>query len=107
MALSIIPEDDLQSAAAEAIVASTAAKDVPVVAQQDALARQLMLWFKRDFFSWVCPAARPNQAVFPALAFILVSMSRRHLQWGSQPCCCRNAHPSNKRLRLHFDPSHR
>ena len=60
MALSIIPEDDLQSAAAEAIAASTAAGDVPVVAQQDALARQLLLWFKRDFFSWVCPAPRPT-----------------------------------------------
>ncbi|BDA42082.1 Peptide-N(4)-(N-acetyl-beta-glucosaminyl) asparagine amidase A [Coccomyxa sp. Obi] len=53
MALSIIPEDELHTAAAEAIATSAAAGDVPVLAQQDALARQLLLWFKRDFFAWV------------------------------------------------------
>ncbi len=62
MALSVIPEDDLQDAAAEAIAASAAAGNPPVLAQQDALARQLLLWFKRDFFSWVSLAAshHPN-----------------------------------------------
>lgn len=80
MALSVIPEDDLQTAAADAIAASSAAGDVPVLAQQDALARQLLLWFKRDFFSWVCLAARIT------LSLSWESMASTRLGMGSS-CC--------------------
>lgn len=53
MALSVIPEDELQAAADAAIAQSRENGDSPVLAQQDAFARQLLMWFKRDFFSWV------------------------------------------------------
>ena len=53
MALSVIPEDELQAAADAAIEESRQNGDAPVLAQQDAFVRQMLLWFKRDFFSWV------------------------------------------------------
>ncbi len=60
MALSVIPEDDLQAAAEQAIAESKAKGEEPVLAQQDALARQLLLWFKRDFFKWVSISTGPG-----------------------------------------------
>ncbi|KAK9909396.1 hypothetical protein WJX75_001604 [Coccomyxa subellipsoidea] len=67
MALSVIPEDELQAAADAAIEESRQNGDAPVLAQQDAFVRQMLLWFKRDFFSWVnnppCSACKGAETV--------------------------------------------
>lgn len=54
MALSVMPIEELQAEAAEAVEVSSAMGEDPVVATQDALAEALLSWFKLHFFSWVC-----------------------------------------------------
>lgn len=54
MALSVIPEEQLREAALKAVEESRVRGDQPALAEQDAFARQLLEWFKRDFFKWVC-----------------------------------------------------
>lgn len=53
LALSVLPADELHAAAAEAAELSRAMGDPEPLAQQDALAQELLLFFKQRFFSWV------------------------------------------------------
>jgi hypothetical protein len=55
MALSLIPEEDLRAAAQKAVEESGAKEDLPILAEEDALVRQLLQWFKQKFFKWVRP----------------------------------------------------
>lgn len=53
MALSVMPLEGLQAAAAEAAALSRAMGEQPALDEQEALAQELLRWFKQDFFSWV------------------------------------------------------
>jgi peptide-N4-(N-acetyl-beta-glucosaminyl)asparagine amidase len=53
MALSIMPLPELEAAAEEAVGVSAAMGEQPLLSREDALAQELLLWFKRDFFTWV------------------------------------------------------
>ncbi|KAL4427885.1 hypothetical protein ABPG75_001974 [Micractinium tetrahymenae] len=59
MALSVMPMDRLAGAAEEACAVSAAMGEQPPLALEDALAQELLAWFKSDFFCWVnappCP----------------------------------------------------
>ena len=60
-ALSVIPVDELREAAEEAAAISTLMQEQPALAAEDALALQLLAWFKSSFFHWVrptCPGIR-------------------------------------------------
>ena len=51
MALSCIPDDELREKAQQEIPEAHARGET--LAEQDALAKQLLEWFKRKFFTWV------------------------------------------------------
>lgn len=52
-ALAAIPVGKLQAEAAEAVQLSLEMGENPRLDKQDALAKALLSWFKKDFFSWV------------------------------------------------------
>ena len=54
-ALSVIPVDELRGAAEEAAAISARMQEEPPLAAEDALAAELLAWFKTSFFRWVCP----------------------------------------------------
>ena len=58
MALSCIPEDELQEKAQQQVHEAHARGES--LAEQDALAKQLLEWFKHSFFTWV--SAAPDKA---------------------------------------------
>ena len=58
MALSCIPEDELQEKAQQQVHEAHAKGQS--LAEQDALAKQLLEWFKHSFFTWV--SAAPDKA---------------------------------------------
>ena len=60
MALSCIPEDELQEKAQQQVHEAHARGES--LAEQDALAKQLLEWFKHSFFTWV--SAAPDMAVW-------------------------------------------
>jgi peptide-N4-(N-acetyl-beta-glucosaminyl)asparagine amidase len=67
LALSVAPLDALSAAAGDAASLSVELGDDPPLAQEDALALELIRWFKADFFAWVdappcatCGAAGPE-----------------------------------------------
>ncbi len=51
MALSCIPDDELREAAQQQVHQALAKGQQ--LAEQDAMARQLLDWFKHKFFTWV------------------------------------------------------
>lgn len=53
LALSVIPLDELGDRAERAAVLSRQMEEHPPLDEVDALAEELLLWFKRDFFAWV------------------------------------------------------
>ncbi|KAK9802630.1 hypothetical protein WJX73_007396 [Symbiochloris irregularis] len=53
MAFSVLPMEQLQAQASEAVEVSSAMGEDPAVALPDALAETLLAWFKLSFFSWV------------------------------------------------------
>lgn len=57
MALSVMPLEELRSAACEAAELSAALGEAPPLSEEDALAQEVLAWFKRDFFQWVSEAA--------------------------------------------------
>lgn len=60
-ALSVIPVEQLLAAAEEAAAISARMQEQPPLAAEDALARELLCWFKASFFQWVSRTApRPN-----------------------------------------------
>ena len=52
-AFSVMPMDELNSQADEAVEVSASMGESPALAHQDAFAQALLDWFKLSFFSWV------------------------------------------------------
>lgn len=70
MALSCIPDDELREKAQQEIPEAHARGET--LAEQDALAKQLLEWFKRKFFTWVstsfiCQARAWSCRLHPAI----------------------------------------
>ena len=61
LALSLIPEDQLREKARQSIAGAQqqgSGAAAGSAGEEDAFVRQLLAWFKRDFFTWVqCQAA--------------------------------------------------
>ncbi len=53
LAMSVMPLEELQAAAAEAAAVSAALQEEPRLEEEDALAEGLLRWFKSKFFTWV------------------------------------------------------
>jgi hypothetical protein len=53
LALSVMPLEALRGAAQEACELSQAMGEEPLLDFEDALALELLVWFKQDFFCWV------------------------------------------------------
>ena len=53
LALSLMPLDDLEAQASEAVHVSVSMGEQPPVGRQDALALAMLDWFKGNFFTWV------------------------------------------------------
>ena len=53
LAMSLMPLDELEAQASEAMDVSTSMGEQPPLAREDALAQGLLDWFKGQFFTWV------------------------------------------------------
>ena len=59
IAQSIMPLDQMNSSAEDAATLSAAMGEQPVRQVEDLLARELLTWFKHDFFTWVSTSHQP------------------------------------------------
>lgn len=53
IAASLIPLEDMEAEALQAVSLSREMGEEPPQTQEEALLRQLLTWFKSDFFAWV------------------------------------------------------
>lgn len=56
IALSVMPLEEMRGAAEDQAALSAAMGEAPPLALEDALAQELLAWFKTSFFSWVSVA---------------------------------------------------